>query len=259
MFPNQIICIAGKMGSGKDYISEQIMEAMIVSGKGVYIRKLAYADALKIQCILSCTAEENEELENVYDRFYEHKNQEDRIKMQEIGIDFRKYDENIWVKMIYKQIISDPMYKNKNIPAIFIISDFRFPNEVEYLYNKRRDNKLDAFVTTINIVRDDIDNGNKYDETTLNHISETSLDSFEFNYVFENNEYGYQDRLDNLLIELFADWLLIHDSLSNFTQSSKDLFSLEMSEMFDDMYDHDEYNETYDKFSEKLDEIYKDI
>jgi len=93
-----------------------------------------------------------------------------RTLLQIYGTDiFRnRIDFNFWVKMVEEKILNS----NKDV---FIISDVRFENEIEYFKNK------DFDIITIRIERDKIENKDE-------HESEKALDNYKnFDFIIHNN------------------------------------------------------------------------
>ncbi len=77
-------------------------------------------------------------------------------------------DDNIWVNMTIKEI--------ENIKGDIVIADFRFPNEY-YAVDKAFDN-----VKSIKVIGKNLYNKDEYD----NHVSETSLNDWQFDYHINN-------------------------------------------------------------------------
>jgi hypothetical protein len=78
--------------------------------------------------------------------------------------------ENVWVNALFADY-------NEN--SRWIITDVRFPNEAEAI------KKHGGIVIRIN-----------RDVDTNNHLSETALDDYEFDYVIDNNSDMYKLALD---------------------------------------------------------------
>jgi len=130
-----IIGICGFKGSGKDTVAN-----FLVKEKG--FEKISFASVLKDiiailfnwdRNMLEGDTHENRILREQEDDWWSKKlgiKFTPRWAMQNIGTDlFRKYfDDNIWVYTLERRLINN---KEKN----YVISDVRFTNEIEFLYN----------------------------------------------------------------------------------------------------------------------------
>lgn len=149
----KIIAISGKAGSGKDTFAEMLKK----QGELISVRPLA-EPVKKLAIELGWNG-----IKDVYGRQL----------LQNIGALFRAYDENYWVSSLIHTIDHDCKHREG-----VIVPDCRYPNEIETL--KTRFN-----VTTIRIVRPDFDNGLTLKQKE--HASETTLDTYGFDYVVYNN------------------------------------------------------------------------
>jgi hypothetical protein len=95
-----------------------------------------------------------------------------RSLLQIVGTDAMRdqLHENVWVNALFADY-------NEN--SRWIITDVRFPNEAEAI------KKHGGIVIRIN-----------RDVDTNNHLSETALDDYEFDYVIDNNSDMYKLALD---------------------------------------------------------------
>lgn len=172
----QIIGITGKKFSGKDTLGNYFVQ-------NYHYEQIAYADALKdaVKCIFDFDDEQlyGSKKEEV-DEFW---GETPRHVLQFVGTDlFRNHTcelmphvgKNIWVQVVKRKIINK-MKKNPN--ACFVITDARFPNEVDVV------KQLGG--TVIKLKRT-----NNSDDT---HESEVLIDSLPCDYEFENN--GSKDEL----------------------------------------------------------------
>lgn len=108
--------------------------------------------------------------------------EKDRSLLREVGEGLKRvYGPNVWVDVVEKSIEDTP-------DRPFIVTDMRLPQEVEML-------KRHKFVT-LNIKGD-------YRETVSNpeHITETALDNFKYDYVIENT--GSIDELKEKVEEFY--------------------------------------------------------
>lgn len=137
---------------GKDTFAAYLEERE-VSGKFSFAEKLYEATA-SIQSILGKPLEKDPAL------------------LQMLGSDLKlHYGDNIWVDATMKKI---RQFEAHNPTANIIVTDIRFPNEMEAL-------KIEGF-TTIKIARKD-----RPIDRDPNHISETALAGAQFDYTINNN------------------------------------------------------------------------
>ena len=134
-----LIGITGKAGAGKDTIGDYL-----VNQKG--FKKIALADPIK-RLVKDVFVLDDK---IVYDRVEREKPLDKwngisvRKLLQTIGTElFRKnIDESIWVKSLWYRVEQD---KDSN----YIVTDVRFPNEMNFLKEKAKDNFL-----SIKVIRD---------------------------------------------------------------------------------------------------------
>lgn len=179
-----LIGVSGRAGAGKDTVSDYF-----VSKYG--FKKIALADPIKRLVKDIFVLDDH----TVYDRVAREQplpqwnNWSVRRLLQFIGTElFReKIDDGIWVKSLHYRVKSDP--KNN-----YIVSDVRFPNELEYLSK----NCEDFF--SIKVKRDGCDGvvGLK------GHASEAF--DLEANYTLENNS-SFED-LYNKLDKIYEEFML---------------------------------------------------
>lgn len=168
-----IFGFAGKMGSGKNYVSEKIFiplfEKTFPNRK---ILPVAFADQLKINTIVKYNLQRND--------VYNIKPLSVRKLLQREGTENGrdKYGSDIWIRYLSEWMFT---LKEKGITD-FVITDCRFQNEVNWI--KSENGK---------IIRVELDNLQSiYDGhiniETKNHISETELDNYtEWDLVLLNN------------------------------------------------------------------------
>jgi hypothetical protein len=177
---------SGKMGSGKNYIAERIFipmfEKMFPKRKVIH---LAFADQLKINCIVKYNLDRN----NVY------YNKPPRIRslLQSEGTEFGRnvYGNDIWVKYTQEWIY---LFETKGFTD-FVITDMRFTNEAEFVKNNYgkliRVESPSQFYSTCN-------------NTTKTHVSETDLDNYkEFDLVLLNKKTQEHNQLLETTIKNF--------------------------------------------------------
>jgi len=124
------------------------------------------------------------------ENYYEDKTDITRILLQVYGTEiFRnRVNTNYWVDKVIEQIKeSDKQY--------FVITDLRFPNEIDYF--KEAIQCIYVDVNSIRINRDSVPENN--------HISETALDNYDdFDYVVYNNSTieDLHSKLDKIIKEI---------------------------------------------------------
>ena len=118
-----IIGIAGKMGSGKDFITTNVILPVLEKRRQKYLQ-LNFADQIKINVMTKSGIE--------YNDVYVCKTESSRQLLQTEGTEVgRAYDKDIWVNYLNNWI---KVHYNRNINT-FIVSDVRFINEFDYIKN----------------------------------------------------------------------------------------------------------------------------
>jgi len=157
MLPYKTVCIliAGNgMGAGKSTFANLLMTTLASS------RSILTHIALPIKLIASNVIGWNG-----------NKDEKGRDLLQGIGELGRKYDQNCWARWIKDFYLPSC----SNYPFDFvIIDDFRYPNERDVFQSS-----ILYDTVTVRIMRNTaIRNG---------HISEESLDDYQFDYIIDNN------------------------------------------------------------------------
>lgn len=158
----KIICLSGKARSGKDEFAKIAVKYLNKNYPKLKTQRLGYGDWVKDVCAryFDCTYERNDY---------------NRTQWQQIGTEKGRYNHpDIWVNMtidLVKGVFSDYGY--------IFISDVRFKNE----YEKWEDEGFE--VLKIRIRRNNFDNG--LTEEQKKHASETSLDTYIFDYYIDND------------------------------------------------------------------------
>lgn len=154
----KIITVSGKAGHGKDEFAKRVAVFLEERNNRVFI--LHFADYLKFVC-------------QKYYGWNGNKDIQGREVLQKVGTDiFRERYPNFWVDVIAMliQVIGQDF-------DYIIIPDCRFRNEIEVLG-----------ATSVKIIRSNYES--KLTEGQKSHVSETSLDDFLFDYVFECETLG---------------------------------------------------------------------
>ena len=160
----KIILISGKMRHGKD-TSAIFLKEMLRSKKTLIIH---FGDYLKF------VLEEYHEWNGI-------KDEEGRALLQHFGTDYvREKDINFWTDTVIRYLkITEDLWD------YVIIPDVRFSSEIERIKENFKN------VVTLRVKRFNEDNSifipENATEESLNHISETDLDNYSFNYYLINN------------------------------------------------------------------------
>lgn len=118
-----IIGICGKLGSGKDYIANNVIIPVIEKMKYRYLQ-CAFADQIKVNVMTKNGVS--------YTDVYENKTPESRRLLQIEGTEVgRENDKNVWVKYLDNWM---NIHYNRGI-SVYIISDCRFKNEYDFIKN----------------------------------------------------------------------------------------------------------------------------
>ena len=174
-----LIAVSGKLGSGKDYITENFLLPLL--NKNISVSKMAFADHIKI----NVASQDGVPIETVLSG---SKKPEIRKKLQiqgtEEGRD--KYGEDIWVKTL-ENWIKLRTCRGDHLDVV-LITDCRFQNEALWIEQQggllirtvakdRHDIALDKEAGSDPVVRHSIET----------HRSETSLDAYRFKYTIDNS------------------------------------------------------------------------
>lgn len=172
----KIICVSGKARHGKDTFAKlfkDLIETTSKQTKGVL--HIGYADYLKYVC-------------EKYFGWDGKKDNEGRNILQNVGTEVaRTRHENIWVNVVIELV--------KGIGHLYdfvVISDVRFPNEVSRWGEEGYD--------VISVLVERIGFENELTADQKNHISETAMNDFTFDWYISNTD------LDELRgnVEIFA-------------------------------------------------------
>jgi hypothetical protein len=127
----RIIGISGKMGTGKNYIAEKVIPKHLPHD--VVPIYLAFADQIKVELYSGDTT-----ATLTYDNLFNHKTAESRQLLQEYGTEVgRKQKKTKWVDALDMWItIFSARWNHPIMTPVFIITDVRFPNELEYIKQK---------------------------------------------------------------------------------------------------------------------------
>lgn len=168
---------SGKAGSGKNYVSEKLFLPLLTEKSTLF---MAFADHFKIEAIVKDKLD--------YDKVFGQKDEKTRVVLQKRGTEEGRdvFGPDIWINILEQWM---KLYASRGIER-FIITDVRFPNEVEFI--KKKGGKV-IRIESPNRVR----NRRYWEKIKDEHISEKALDDYKnFDYIIHNDYY------DNPLLEL---------------------------------------------------------
>jgi len=167
-----IFGFSGKMGTGKNYICENIFLPLVQKHNRNVIQ-MAFADQIKVNVMVKYNLSKNDVCND--------KNYKIRNLLQKEGTEEgrNRFGNDIWINHLDKWM---EIHKSKNIHT-FLITDVRFKNEAEYI--KRMGGKIIRVEAPER--NKDLIIRQKLDPLAANHISETDLDNY----------YGFDLILDN--------------------------------------------------------------
>jgi guanylate kinase len=172
------IALSGKMGTGKDYIVNNIIKPFIENELNKKCIILSFGDMIKINLM----THNNIKLDELYNG---NKSPYIRQLLQYEGTENGRniHGDDIWIKYLYNWGL---MHKSRGIDII-IIPDLRFKNEYLFLQS------INALVIRINApnrnelrLRKESNTEAEYNKIK-NHLSEIDLDDIEFEHIIYNN------------------------------------------------------------------------
>jgi hypothetical protein len=158
MHSTKVICVSGKAQHGKDTVAGLLDIALTEKDRKSIV--IHYADLLKFIC-------------STYFKWDGKKDDKGRTLLQHVGTDVvRKQEPNFWVDFVSKLLhLFDGEWD------YVIIPDCRFPNEIDTMKNN-------FCAWHLRVERPNFDNGLSVEQQ--NHISETSLDDYPYDYKINN-------------------------------------------------------------------------
>lgn len=143
-----------------------------------------------------------------------------RKMLQMIGTDlFRKhFNDNIWINIVEKKIIQ---LTNSDLTSRIIVSDCRFPNEIEML--KRLGAKLIHIQRNLPDWFEKYRGGEECEQSSKLHISEKAWIREEFNFVLINNKStitDFESQIDEFVIKNFNIKINIDNLNENFIETN---------------------------------------
>lgn len=179
---SKIFLISGKAGSGKGAVGEVLERELMKDGYPVLT--ISFGDAVK----------------DALTRYYDWdgvKDKHGRAMLQKLGTEqMRAMFPDFWAEHVAKFIAA-----TRKDWVYIIIPDWRFVNEFDVI------NDYNTDVTTIRVERYD-ENGNAYVNPEMTneqreHVSETELDKFPFDYIIENR--GNLEELEDNVLTVLED------------------------------------------------------
>ena len=175
----KLIGLSGKLGSGKNYIAEQIIAPYFKDKYNILI--IGFGDQVKNEVFARDPS-------LTYDLLYDKKTFESRKKLQEYATEYGrdKYNYDMWVRGLDMQI--ETFCRRSPKEAMIIICDVRFINEAEYVKKKNG-----LLFRIISCQRTELRywneaNGDKQKYATIaDHRSETNLDDYKFDHIIKND------------------------------------------------------------------------
>ena len=186
---SQVIAITGKIGSGKNFVMEQMLVPYLHQ-RGYRVSVLAFADFLKVKCCVE---------QNIsYDRVFTTKDAESRTLLQTCGEQIRELNPFTLIQALdcYIQLTF------QRGCDIVLISDVRYKNEFDWLqekYNARIVRVVAPTRTYDKVLQEAAGNIPKFHEI-MNHTSETQLDSCDIATI--ENDYECNCNIQTLLHKL---------------------------------------------------------
>lgn len=193
-----IVAISGKLGTGKDYITDNYLIPYLKSYGLNNFTRMAFADQVKVnvasrhgiditRCLLG------------------DKSSDLRLMLQKEGTEEgrNKYGENIWVDTLENWIKLRTIRDNVQV---VLVTDCRFPNEAKWVEDH---GGLLIRIEAPNRNNQRLDNESKGDVVLKNniasHSSETALDNYKFKFVINNDPHNKDNvpALINMFVSMF--------------------------------------------------------
>lgn len=173
-----IIGFSGKLGTGKSFYTKYTVDYL--RSLGHQVMELAFGDQIKINVLAQGSHNEFLSRYSVYDKKDDYSRNLLQIEGTEKG---RAFDKNIWVKYIDEWMY---LWRQRGV-SHFVISDIRFPNELEYVESCDNSYVFQIKAPKRNLARLTSEYSPDVVEKFRNHPSEISLDSACFQYTLFND------------------------------------------------------------------------
>lgn len=220
---------SGKIGVGKNYVAEQLFGLQLYKlGYNVHI--LAIADQTKYELGARFNLTPPNEfikcMDETFNELFVNKSAETRIKLQTYGTDYSRnggsiniknkfeiYNQpDIWIRGLYLQIKNILLKSYDTSKDIFIITDARFKNEIDFIKmlggttvricsNIR--NKIKLLEEAKKNYKEDLDIEN-FIKKIQTHESETNLDNYKFDYTINNepDNFNVESQINEIIKQL---------------------------------------------------------
>jgi hypothetical protein len=226
----KIFGFSGKIGVGKNYVSEQIFGRKLYNlGYNVHIMAVADQTKYELGSRFSLVPENDfiKCMDETFNELFINKSASTRIKLQTYGTEycrnggtlnikdkFEMYNQpNIWVKGLYLQIKNILLKSYDTSKDVFIITDVRFTNEVEFIKmmsgvvvricsDTRNQEKLLEEANKNYKTPDEINN---FITKIKTHESETNLDNYKFDYIINNepDNFNVETQIEEIIKNFF--------------------------------------------------------
>lgn len=203
-----LIAVSGKLGSGKDYIAENLLLPLI----STTVSKMAFADHIKINV---ASQDPNVSLRQCLEGA---KSTELRRKLQIAGTENGRglYGPDIWVSTLENWIRLRRL--RDKTPDVVLVTDCRFPNEAKWI-----EDNGGLLIRVHAPLRNEFalkreSNGCTY-TAIKEHISETALDEYPFKYTVSNDP-EFQLTVGHQISEIVNMYINEHQDHSNCFQTS---------------------------------------
>jgi hypothetical protein len=198
-----ILGVSGKIGSGKNYITENVfLPELYKIAQDNHTQIMPYyfsfGDHLKVECLCRVPYDELNQTDGYYGFFVE-KTQATRDKLQKYGTENGRnvYHQDVWVRAIDTWIniqmerlnnLKKHLNNANKILPVFVISDIRFMNEAEYVRSKNGILiRINAPNRTLHRVRSEAKGDTQTMDKIMSHASEISLDDYDFDNQINND------------------------------------------------------------------------
>lgn len=187
-----IIAPSGKIGSGKNYIAEQLIYKKLRQ-KNLNVMLIAFGDYLKILCYTKDKI--------AYEKLFHDKDLNSRRALQLRGESERSENPDIFIDFVDCQ--SRVMFERGM--DVIIVLDARYKNEVKFLKEKNATIiRFNSPNRTNDKIAKECDNVKEKMEIVASHTSEIDLDDYkEFDYVL-NNDYGMEHEIETQIEEIVS-------------------------------------------------------
>jgi hypothetical protein len=198
-----LIAVSGKLGSGKDYVADLIKRYLVDQ---LVVSKMAFADHIKINVV------SQEKDIDIMDCLEGDKSTELRRKLQVAGTEKGRsiYGSDIWIRTI-ENWIKLRRLRDDGVPHVVIVPDCRFPNEADWICEHRGLLiRIDAPTRTEQALQQESDGNIGAYLAIKNHVSETMLDDYVFEYRINNDAVEHGPSVTDQIEQILRKYLSCH-------------------------------------------------